>query len=293
MLRSSASISIPYTNYISIFRNIDDGGAVYFKSSDGNIYATEGYHEVYRIPNPTFTNYINLTDDNLKVLKSTDKEFVFSLREMISVGAGGGGRGRQGTPGERGATGPAGGPTGSTGQTGNTGATGAGQTGATGNTGATGAGATGATGATGNGTDISARVFAPNGQVIPNGVDTAVIFSTEVYDTDNIFNVIAPTRLSANTDGKYIIQGQVQFTSSDAGRRNIAIHKNGIGITIPIGRAIQEYVTGSFTLIQVTSVIDMVAGDFVELTAEQTSGAPLSISPSSQSTWFAMTKQPG
>lgn len=152
MLRNKSAIQAPIQNSISIFRDLN--GAVHFKSPDGNSTMVESYHDVYRISNPKFVSYNNLTTETLKILKFDREEFIFKLVEVSSVG--GGGRGGRGQAGERGATGPAGGPTGATGQTGttgqtgNTGATGAGETGATGSTGNTGAtGSTGNTGATG------------------------------------------------------------------------------------------------------------------------------------------------
>lgn len=161
MLRSKNNIPIPPSNSAIIFREED--GAVYYKLSDGSVRQAEAYHDVYRITNPTFSSYNNLTGEILKVLKTTSKEFIFKLSEIIAVGGGGGGNSRKGSAGATGPTGPAGatsgilgptGPTGATGATGGTGDTGStGATGATGSTGGTGAtgitGATGETGATG------------------------------------------------------------------------------------------------------------------------------------------------
>lgn len=154
MLRSKTNIQIPPSGSIAIFRGLD--GAVYFKDDSGNIHLVYSYHDVYRIENPTFrTTPVNLTDETLKVLKFTDKEFIFKLSEANIVAAGGGGGGKPGKVGATGMVGPTGPGGGATGPTGNNGATGS--TGATGPTGATGStGETGATGSTGSTGSIGA-----------------------------------------------------------------------------------------------------------------------------------------
>lgn len=157
MLTERKTIGNPLLGTATIFRD-SENGAVSYKTSDGTVLSTQGYHGVFRIANPTFSNYNNLTGKTLKVEKWTPEEFIFSLQEIVAVGGGkSGSRGRDGAPGPTGSSGgpigPTGdrGATGSTGPTGPTGATGNGATGATGNTGPTGpTGPTGATGSTGN-----------------------------------------------------------------------------------------------------------------------------------------------
>lgn len=212
MLRSQNTIPTPASGKAIIFRG--ENGAVYFKSSDGNSVETQAYHDVYRIANPNFSHYENLTGETLKIEKFTPQEFIFKLSEIVAVGGGGrGGRGRDGAPG---ATGPAGatsgilgptGPTGNTGPTGPTGATGIGETGATGNTGETGAtgstGSTGATGSTGGG-DIWS-IPSGQGYVAPsvdrfasffhNGLSVAAAATTEANRTFT-YNGTSPLTLS-------------------------------------------------------------------------------------------------
>ena len=73
-----------------------------------------------------------------------------------------------------------------------------------------------------------ARVYRNANQIIPTGEWTAVIFTSEDYDTDDIFeNVTNPTRLTCKTAGKYQICGNPMIPLEDQVRLDSRIRLNG------------------------------------------------------------------
>ena len=58
-----------------------------------------------------------------------------------------------------------------------------------------------------------------------NGSFYAVNFDTEVYDTDSMYNPTTNNRITINTAGVYLMNGQVRFDISATGTRVLAIRK--------------------------------------------------------------------
>lgn len=123
MLSNIDEIPSPSFNSISIFRGLD--GAVYYKSNNGYVGLVHSYYGLFRIDDTKFSFFNNITGETLKILKSTDSEFIFSLTPNVfsTIGAIGsrGSRGRDGATGATGATGS----TGATGATGSDASSGA------------------------------------------------------------------------------------------------------------------------------------------------------------------------
>lgn len=122
------------------------------------------------------------------------------------------------------------------------------------------------------------------GQSIPNNSDTVVSFPGEVYDVvqsgdspmhDNTTN---NSRVYIRTAGKYSLIGSVSFSSDATGIRRITIRKNGATTLV---QTTSTPVSGASTTIQVGPIIlDLVAGDYVELLAFQNRGSALSLNAS-------------
>jgi hypothetical protein len=112
---------------------------------------------------------------------------------------------------------------------------------------------------------------------ISNGVATSITFSTALRDTDGFFNVgTHPTRATvpANLAGWYDVESILQFASSSTGVRALFLYINGSQYcqldntnALSAGTTV---VTGSTT-------VQLNAGDYVEVWAYQTSGAPLNV----------------
>jgi hypothetical protein len=116
------------------------------------------------------------------------------------------------------------------------------------------------------------------GVSIGSGAWTAVGFDAEDWDAggyhDNVTNntrVTIPTGLG----GKYLLTASVQFAGNATGLRDVRFFKNG---TATVGGLDQRAANSTNTVnFIVSAVVNLVAGDYVELQAFQSSGGSLSI----------------
>src|SRR3990167_9707136 len=120
---------------------------------------------------------------------------------------------------------------------------------------------------------IGARVY--NSGDIANIVTatiTTLTFDSERYDTDTIHSTSSNTsRLTATTAGKYLIWGSATWAFTPVNGA-IFIWLNG---TTYIAR---HQPAVDYRTMNVSTVWDMAAGDYVELRVEQNSGGNISIS---------------
>lgn len=135
----------------------------------------------------------------------------------------------------------------------------------------------------------TARVTRSGAQSIEDSVETFIEFDSERYDTaamhDNNTN---NTRLTAPVDGIYVVTAQISWPFDPDGYRQLAVVKNG---TTTVGFAGAEPIDG-FGL-QVTTQVQLEAGEFVGAQVFQDSGGFLSVtksdewSPELAMTWLA------
>ena len=118
-----------------------------------------------------------------------------------------------------------------------------------------------------------ARVYGNANQSIGNNSNTALNFTTSVYDQAEFWNVANPSRLTIAIPGIYDIRGIVRFAPNATGGRAIGIVLNGVvsGLswTLVSGLATYDCVIG------VSTLYPLVAGDYVEIYAWQVSGGNL------------------
>lgn len=69
-------------------------------------------------------------------------------------------------------------------------------------------------------------------QSVSSATFTAVIFDAPTVDTLGVYSAGTPTRFTPNVAGNYVINGGIAITASTAGRRIIAVYKNGTRISI-------------------------------------------------------------
>ena len=117
-----------------------------------------------------------------------------------------------------------------------------------------------------SGTIPTVRVYNTGAQTIEDGTSEALTFNSERFDTDGMHSTLSnTTRLTATTAGIYQITGMVR--TPGAGRRFLWIRKDG---STNIG--LQEWDEGSLTVMQVASLYELAATEYVELMIGNFSG---------------------
>jgi hypothetical protein len=128
----------------------------------------------------------------------------------------------------------------------------------------------------GGGYTQGAMVYRNSTQSIPDGQMEVISFSTELWDTDAIFDAGSPTRLTCKTAGKYSISAHVAFASNTTGNRQVFIRKNGTDyLAGDIRQAVQTGGTRTVFAIETKEVLNV--NDYVELIVFQTTGGSLNV----------------
>lgn len=110
-----------------------------------------------------------------------------------------------------------------------------------------------------------------------NGAWQAVTIDTEDVDTDNMFTITSPTRITVTRAGIYNVGGFFEFAGNATGRRFIGIAINGIGGGPTKGYIGSEtdHLTASGVGLGFSRSIKLAATDFIELVGFQSSGGNL------------------
>lgn len=112
-------------------------------------------------------------------------------------------------------------------------------------------------------------------QSIPNDTDTVLSFAAESFDTDLLHsNTVDNSRITVNIDGKYLIVCFIEFAENTVGLRLLKPRKNGITTLNSIRKA---PIVGDATSLSYVEPIPLVATDYIELMARQTSGDALNV----------------
>ena len=126
------------------------------------------------------------------------------------------------------------------------------------------------------------EMFHSVGQNIASGgAGQAVVFDSEVSDTDGMHSVVVNTsRVTAVTAGSYLFTGVVTWPASVVGERAVWLRRTSAGPVV-------EYLAGQWDsanavgaarhMQTVTWTIYLAVGDYVELWAYQTSGGILGL----------------
>lgn len=124
-----------------------------------------------------------------------------------------------------------------------------------------------------------AKVTRTTNQSIPSGTPTPISFDLTVFGTELTDLISSPTRITVVIPGKYIVGGQITWAGGAVGRRVTFIAKNGD--TAKIVAITEQEINATATQQIVVNIDSAVAGDFYELYASQTSGAPLNVTTNS------------
>ena len=107
----------------------------------------------------------------------------------------------------------------------------------------------------------AARVSCSTSFEVAGSATTAIVFDTEVLDTDGIWEVAAPTKLTCKTAGVYLITGNVKFAQA----QNIIIEVNG--------NAVAYYSdTSTETPKTITTIYPLAVNDYAELFVKNAAG---------------------
>lgn len=136
---------------------------------------------------------------------------------------------------------------------------------------------------TGLGLGIGCRVYNNAAISIANNTLTDLTFNSEYWDTDTMHDTGANTaRVTCVTPGTYLMIGQVEFAAAAGGRRQLLIVING-ATTLAV-KEIDSALAGVVNdNLQISTIYQLSAGDFVTLRVFQSSGAPLNVN--AQANW--------
>ena len=113
-------------------------------------------------------------------------------------------------------------------------------------------------------------------QSIPNSAWTTIVFTSERWDTHDMFDTSKSTvRIVVPFDGMYLLGGQIQFAGSSTGGRFVRLLVNG-ATEIGMQSLLESGLAYDVRLI-VVSLASLTAGSYVELQVWQNSGAALNI----------------
>lgn len=143
------------------------------------------------------------------------------------------------------------------------------------------------------GTGIGASAYATAGTSIANNSSVPIDLAGEEFDTDGFHSTSSNTSrmtIPAGLAGKYLAVGQISWDTNVTGERILLLMKNGTGFAA--GQpTVRDTTTDTQFSQQGTGVFDLVAGDYIQLTAYQSSGGTRDIDTSSPSrTWLKIMR---
>lgn len=124
----------------------------------------------------------------------------------------------------------------------------------------------------------SAYAYHSTTQTVSTGISsfTLLAMDSESWDNDGIHSTSTNnSRMTIQTDGTYFCKGIVTFQAdTNNNNRNARLTKNGSGGTV-VGVTKLRNANANTTSMEVTSVLPLVAGDYIELWASQDTGGNL------------------
>ena len=126
----------------------------------------------------------------------------------------------------------------------------------------------------------SVRAFNSADEAIPTGAFTSLTLNSERFDATGMHRTdIDTSRITIATAGIYLVTGDVTWLNAPGGRE-LNVRKNGTTI---VARAVQAADPGANTSDQsLTTLVQLAAGDYVELVVRQNAGAPVTIAAASE-----------
>lgn len=133
---------------------------------------------------------------------------------------------------------------------------------------------------------LGARILKTSNALVSNAAAAILVYSSAQFDSSAFWSAGAPSRLTvpAGLGGKYIVSARLTWDFNSTGTRTLSIRKNGVTVDSdakPAGGATRNY--GSVPL-------SLAAGDYIDFTADQDSGASLNVLGAEQFTWASIVR---
>jgi len=135
-----------------------------------------------------------------------------------------------------------------------------------------------------SGKTTSVKVYRTSNKATTNNTWTVIDFDADFWDeiptglSEQHSTSSNNTRLTCRVAGKYLVFGEVIFASNASGNRSLVIRKNGAAIGVWETSITQLPNAGNWeTNMQISTVLNLAVGDYVELCALQSSGGNLDI----------------
>jgi hypothetical protein len=134
---------------------------------------------------------------------------------------------------------------------------------------------------------VAARAYMSTAtQSIPNSTVTKIALNTVNFDSHGGWDTVN-NRWTAPVSGYYAINGSIRFQpTSSTGAREIYLRKNGVSGTFAIATIPGNTVDNN--IVAARDVIQMYAGDYIELYGRQSSGGALNAEGSTNETYISL-----
>jgi hypothetical protein len=121
--------------------------------------------------------------------------------------------------------------------------------------------------------NVGARVYRTTTQSIPNGGNHAISFDAERYDNGGLWVIGSPTRLTIPADGGgvYAIGGNIDWAPA-SGYAILQIKLNNTDVIASV-----YFTPGGGQHLQIHTVYELVATDYLEFTVQQVSGVAVNL----------------
>jgi len=128
--------------------------------------------------------------------------------------------------------------------------------------------------------ETTSRIFRSTNQVIPNATYTAVIFDSISYDNGGMINLGAqPTRITvpAGASGRYLVGCGCNFVANATGYRQVLVKVNASIVFALVTQPGNQAAVNPDAEFALSTMYNLVAGDYVEMLVLQTSGGNLNL----------------
>lgn len=123
-------------------------------------------------------------------------------------------------------------------------------------------------------------------QSVPNSTDTAITFTSAVSDNWSGWTSGSSTRYTIKVAGVYAVSGAVCWAGNATGRRYNYLRINGTTAIPGSAGDLASPATNNITVVSPLIIHSFAVGDYIELIANQTSGAALNTNAPSATSGF-------